>query len=482
MAKEFIVAIELGSTNITGIAGKKNSDGSINVLAVVRENATSCIRKGVVYNIDKTTQCLSTVMKKLKSALKSGIERVYVGVGGQSIQSVLNVIVKELPDDTLISQDIINGMMDQNRGMQYPEQEILDAATQEYKVGAQYTIDPAGVQSNRIEGNFLNILCRKSFFRKLNRCFENAGISIAELYLAPVALADSVLTDSEKRTGCLLVDLGAETTTVSVYYRNILRQLTVIPLGGNNITKDLTSFQMEEDEAEKLKLERGSAFTENSEIDRENPIKIENGEIKQEEFVFCIEARLREIIENVWNQVPEDYRTHLMGGIVLTGGGANMKNIKRAFTEVTNIKKIRIATSVKQNVTTDKSDIVLKDCCMNTALGLLAKGDMNCASVTKPANPSGLFEQPTPQPAVEKPQPVTQGSHQPGRVPKLEEKRIEEARRAQNEIDQIETRVRDAIGETADKAPRRPGFLNRMKTALGDFANSIISAEEDDEK
>ena len=199
MAKEFIAAIELGSTNITGIAGKKNSDGSINVLAVVREDSTSCIRKGVVYNIDKTTQCLSTVMKKLKSALKSGIEHVYVGVGGQSIHSVLNVIVKELQDDTLISQDIINGMMDQNRSMTYPEQEILDAATQEYKVGAQYTIDPAGVQSNRLEGNFLNILCRKSFYRNLNLCFENAGIGIAELYLAPVALADSVLTDSEKR-------------------------------------------------------------------------------------------------------------------------------------------------------------------------------------------------------------------------------------------------------------------------------------------
>ena len=315
MAKEFIAAIELGSTNITGIAGKKNSDGSINVLAVVREDSTSCIRKGVVYNIDKTTQCLSTVMKKLKSALKSGIEHVYVGVGGQSIHSVLNVIVKELQDDTLISQDIINGMMDQNRSMTYPEQEILDAATQEYKVGAQYTIDPAGVQSNRLEGNFLNILCRKSFYRNLNLCFENAGIGIAELYLAPVALADSVLTDSEKRTGCMLVDLGGDTTTVAVYYRNILRQLTVIPLGGNNITKDLTSFQMEEDEAEKLKLSLGSAFTDTAEIDREKTIKTENGEIKQEEFLYCVEARLKEIIANAWNQVPDDYKTHLLGGI-----------------------------------------------------------------------------------------------------------------------------------------------------------------------
>lgn len=484
MAKEFIVAIELGSTNITGIAGKKNSDGSIHVLAVVREDATSCIRKGVVYNIDKTTQCLTAVMKKLKTALKSGIEHVYVGVGGQSIHSVLNVIVKELPDDTLISQDIINGMMDQNRSMSYPDQEILDAATQEYKVGAQYTIEPSGVQSNRLEGNFLNILCRKSFYRNLNLCFENAGISIAELYLAPVALADSVLTDSEKRTGCMLVDLGADTTTVAVYYRNILRQLTVIPLGGNSITKDLTSFQMEEDEAEKLKLNLASAYTDNNEIDREKVIKIENGEVRQEEFLFCVEARLREIIENAWNQVPDEYKNHLMGGIVLTGGGANMKNIKRAFTEHTGIKKIRVATSVKQKITTEKSDIELKDCFMNTALGLLAKGDMNCATPVKPVNNGGLFEQTINPQTNETKQPVNVGNRQPGTVLKPEEReKIERERRiAAAEEDALNDRIKEQLEKNKNKPPKRPGFLNRWKDAIGDFANKIISAEEDEEK
>ena len=484
MAKEFIAAIELGSTNITGIAGKKNSDGSINVLAVVREDSTSCSRKGVVYNIDKTTQCLSTVMKKLKSALKSGIEHVYVGVGGQSIHSVLNVIVKELQDDTLISQDIINGMMDQNRSMTYPEQEILDAATQEYKVGAQYTIDPAGVQSNRLEGNFLNILCRKSFYRNLNLCFENAGIGIAELYLAPVALADSVLTDSEKRTGCMLVDLGGDTTTVAVYYRNILRQLTVIPLGGNNITKDLTSFQMEEDEAEKLKLSLGSAFTDTAEIDREKTIKTENGEIKQEEFLYCVEARLKEIIANAWNQVPDDYKTHLLGGIVLTGGGANMKNIKRAFSEFTGIKKIRVATSVKQKITTEKSDIELKDCFMNTALGLLAKGDMNCATPIKPVSTGGLFETPTPaaQPAEPKPAP-TGSTPKPGTILKPDERaKIEQERkRIEDEERAMSARIREELSNKKDK-PKRGTIFEKWRKSIGDFANSIISAEEEEEK
>ena len=176
-AKDFIVALELGSTMITGIAGRKSMDGSIQILAVVREDATSCIRKGVVYNIDKTSVCLNNVIKKLRSLLKADISQVYVGVGGQSIRSIKNVIVKNIPDDGVISQDMINELMDNNRSTLYPDLEILDAATQEYKVGTQYQVDPVGIQSDKIEGNFLNIVCRKAFYRNLNKCFEKANIS-----------------------------------------------------------------------------------------------------------------------------------------------------------------------------------------------------------------------------------------------------------------------------------------------------------------
>ena len=251
---EFIVAIELGSSKITGIAGKKNLDGSISVLAVVKEDATQCIRKGVVYNIDKTGQCLTGIINKLRKQLKYEISQVYVGVGGQSIRSVRNVIVKDLPTDTIITSDMINELMDANRNMTYPDQEILDAATQEYKVDNQFVLDPVGIKATRLEGNFLNILWRKAFYDNLNNCFEKSGISIAEMYLAPLALADAVLSEAEKRGGCVLVDFGADTTTVSVYYKNILRHLAVIPLGGNNITKDIASLQMEEKDAEAMKL------------------------------------------------------------------------------------------------------------------------------------------------------------------------------------------------------------------------------------
>ena len=168
MPKEFIVAIELGSSKMTGIAGKKNMDGSISVLAIVREDSTSCIRKGVVYNIDKTVICITNIIKKLETTLKTKIEKVYVGVGGQSIRSVKNVIVKELPAGTIVTQEIINELMDANRSMTYPDLEILDAAIQEYKVDSQYQLDPVGIQCSRIE-LFKNMEDRGEQFKTLVR-------------------------------------------------------------------------------------------------------------------------------------------------------------------------------------------------------------------------------------------------------------------------------------------------------------------------
>lgn len=379
-AREFIVAIELGSYKMTGIAGKKNLDGSITVLALVKEDSSSFIHKGVVYNMDKTAQCIANIVKKLTATLKQEITHVYVGVGGQSIRSVKNNIIKTLPSDTIVTQAMVNELMDANRNMSYQDQEILDAATQEYKVDNQLQLDPVGIQCSRLEGNFLNILWRYDFYRRLNKCFEMAGVAIAEMYLAPLALADAVLTDAEKRSGCVLVDLGADTTTVSVYYKNILRHLAVIPLGSNNITKDITSLQVEENVAEKLKLEHAVAFTENGDIDAQVSYALDaDRRVDQRRFVEIVEGRLEEIIENAWYQVPSEYAERLLGGLIITGGGSNMPNIETAFANHTRIEKIRIAKFVNLSINAKDTLITAHNAMMNTTLGILAKGDMNCA-------------------------------------------------------------------------------------------------------
>ena len=473
-AKDFIVAIELGSSKITGIAGKKSLDGSIQVLAVVREDATSCIRKGVVYNIDKTSACLTNIIKKLKTLLKSEISQVYVGVGGQSIRSLRNVIVKKFPEETIITQDMINELMDNNRSMSYPDLEILDAATQEYKVGTLSQIDPVGITCSKIEGNFLNILCRKSFYRNLNKCFENANISIAEMYLAPIALAHSVLNEAEKRTGCMLVDLGADTTTVSVYYKNILRHLAVLPIGGNNITKDITTLLMEENEAEAMKIKYASAFVDASEIDTDETLPI-NAErtVPAKAFNELVEARVNEIIQNVWlGQVPPEYYDKLLGGIILTGGGSKMKEIKKAFMEITGIQRIRIASTVKQTVSSTDKDINAHDGTMNTALGLLAKGDMNCAGPAIKPN-ADLFDTDGQTESTETDIQKTKNhkTDVPGRVESLEEKQRRERERQQEDKD---------VQEKPIERPKE-GLFFRAYRFVQELCTKIISEENDND-
>lgn len=459
---------------MTGIAGKNNIDGSITVYAVVEEDSSACIRKGVVYNLDKTGQCLTNIIQRLETILKREITKVYVGVGGQSIRSVKNVIIKDFPDGTIISQEMVNEIMDTNRGMTYPEQEILDSAVQEYKVDAQYQLDPVGIQCNHLEGNFLNILSRKSFYHHINTCFETAGIPIAEMYLAPLALADSVLTDAEKRMGCLLVDLGADTTTVCVYHKNILRHLAVIPLGSDNINKDLVNtFQLDESEAEDMKLKYGSAYTDNSSIENmPNYVIDQDRQMESRKFIELVEGRLAEIIQNAWFQVPSEYADKLSAGIILTGGGSNMPEIQRAFRQHTHMEKIRIAKFVNQSVNSDDQKVTEHKGMMNTILGLLAKGNMNCAGEEMR---NDLFG-----PATNKPVRNPNDTRREGVVPTAAEKlkAEEEARKKREEEEKARQEKAAEEARRLEEERRQNSFLHKMGKRIKQFGKKMIEPEE----
>ena len=482
MAKEFIVAIELGSTNIIGVAGKKNIDGSISILSVIKEDSTSCINKGVVYNIDKTVQCLTNIIKRLETSLKAKVAQVYVGVGGQSIRSVKNTLIKELPLDTVVTLDMVNELMDENRNMTYPAQEVLDAITQEYKVDAQYQLDPVGIQCTRLEANLLNILWKKSFYRNLNKCFDNAGIAIAEMYLAPLALADSVLTDVEKRVGCVLVDLGAETTTVSVYYRNILRHLAVIPLGGNNITIDIASLQMDDENAEKMKRKYASAYTDSKDIDENLKYSIdEDRQVDSKTFIEIVEARLEEIIKNVWYQVPSEYTDKLLGGFIITGGVSNMKNIEKAFKQHTGVDKIRIANFVQETINSNIPEITAHDATMNTVLGLIAKGDMNCAGdeLTSDlfAKENNTEATSTVVEAPKAPRSITETQGR-GVVPtEAEKQKAEEEARRKREEEEAEQRAREEEERRLEEEKRKNSPLNKLFRKTKNFFDQIMKEE-----
>ncbi len=475
-SKNFIVAIELGSTKITGVAGQKNHDGSFTVNAVVREDSTACIRKGVVYNADKTVQCITNIINRLKASMKTEIAQVYVGVGGQSIHSVRNVLVKDLADSQQVTQDLVNALMDTNRAMDYKDFEILDVVTQEYKVDNQFQLEPAGIECNHLEGNFLNILQRKRYYHNLNNCFDRAGVAIAEMYLAPIALADAVLTDSEKRSGCMLVDFGSETTTIQVFHKNILRHLAVIPLGSNNITKDIVSLQMEEADAEKMKLRYASAYTEANEIDGSLSYSIDNErKIESRKFIELIEARVQEIVQNAWYQVPVELTDKLVGGIIITGGGSNLKNIDVAFKNHTHISKVRIAKFVNYNIHSSNNDIMAHNGMMNTILGLLAKGEINCAGENI-VEQQDIFAPKAPEKEPEneqKPVRPAEPATGSGKVKTAEEKAreaaAEEEERRRKEEEERKRKEEEEEEERKRKEKKGPSLTSRLMKWLGTF-------------
>ena len=484
--KEFIVAIELGSSKVTGIAGQKKPDGSISVLALVKEDSSQFIRKGVVYNIDKTAQCLTSIIKKLETQLKTRITQVFVGVGGQSIRGVRNVVAKDMPDDTIITQEMVAELMEENRNLDYPDQKILDVAEQEYKVDTVMQLDPVGIRASHLEGNYLNILERKSFFQNLNKCFETAGIKVVEMYLAPLALANAVLTEAEKRSGCALIDLGADTTTVSVFYRNVLRHLAVIPLGANNITKDIAQpLQMEESEAEKMKLKYASAYTDNNEIDDTLKYSIDQErQVESRKFIDIVEGRLEEIILNVREQIPNEYCDKLLGGIILTGGGSNLKNIERAFAIHTHFEKIRIAKFVTLSINSNNELIKNHNGMMNTLLGLLAKGYINCAGNEIDPNRDLFEDDNNAYQANGQTERTPRQAHEVGPGVILTEQEEKEARRKreeqerQEEQERLEREKAERLErEEAERKRKENSWWNKLRRGLTDFGEKMVSDE-----
>ena len=397
---EFIAAIELGSSKITGVAGRKNSDGSMQVLAYAQEDSSTFIRKGVIFNLDKTAQSLTSIINRLEGELKNSIAKVYVGIGGQSLRTVRNVVSRDLEEEAIISEELVSAIGDENIAIPVVDMDILDVAPQEYKVGNNLQANPVGLVGSHIEGRFLNIVARASVRKNLEHCFQQAKIDIADQLIAPLVTANAVLTESERRSGCALIDFGADTTTISVYKNNILRFLTVLPLGGNSITHDITTLQMEEEEAERLKKAYGDALYEEDPEQEEATCKLDddNRIIKVADLNNIIEARAEEIVANVWNQIQlSSYEDKLLAGIILTGGAANLKNLDETLRKRSKIEKIRMA-KLPRNMVHAPNNILKKDGSQNTLFGLLFEGNQNCC-LTETA------PQAAPAPSVSKPEP-----------------------------------------------------------------------------
>lgn len=395
---DFIVAVELGSSKVAGIAGKKK-DGTMQILAYAEEKTTGCVKRGVVLNIEKTHQSVNNIISKLEAVLKTKITRAYVGVGGQSMRSYKCLIKRNLLTQSYITNDVIDAIRQESYEIPFNDYQVLENFPQEYVVDSNSIADPVGVMGTNVEGEFLDVIAKTNLRNNIDMVFNTAGISIVEGLISPIQLGNNVLTDAEKRSGCALVDLGADTTTLVVYKNNIVRYLVTIPLGSNNINKDLATLPIDDAETEDVKLKYGDACQDFDASDDNTETQYyttsDGRQIDVATIKNVIEARMTEIIANVNEQiVNSDYSEKLLAGLVITGGGSGMKNIVRAFVKNTNIEKVRVAAKVNQTVvkTSNAPSIALDSPRATTIVSLLLAGTEPCGGESFDRMPD-IFDQ-----------------------------------------------------------------------------------------
>ncbi len=397
-----IAAIEIGSSKITGMIGGRMADGSIQIKAFVKEDSSAFIRRGMVCNVDQTTECLKNIKLQLENSIKHRLSNVYVCIGGQSLHSMLNAVTREFDVETKITQEIVNDLYEENRQIAVSDYWLTKIIPQDYYGGNQRltsSASVAGVVANKIEGNFLNIYYRHKFYELIKECLNSAGFKNVEYMMTPIVLGDSLLSMDAMRTGCVLVDFGKDTTSVAIYSSKLLRRLAVIPLGAGNITKDIASvFKIEESEAEELKRQYGSAYSEKEtmEADADKKYHLKDGrEIKARELAEIVEARIEEILVNVEEQIKRSglkAENDLISGAVLTGGGANLRDLNKAFKQFTQIgtEKIKFAKTFSIPVNSKFVEIKKAEGTLNGILSAIAQGKENCVGEEIPED-GGLF-------------------------------------------------------------------------------------------
>lgn len=344
--KQYYVGLDIGTTKIVAMIGEKNEFGKIRILGYGQSKSEG-INKGVVHNITKTIQSILQAIKDAQDRTGLIIKDVEVGIAGQHILSMQHsdYITRSNPEQVIDEEDIqklINQVY--SLGMQ-PGQEIIHVLPQEYKVDGQAEIkEPIGMEGSRLEASFHLVIGQMSSIRNIGRCVKSAGLNLVKLTLEPLASAESVLSEEEKEAGVALVDIGGGTTDVAIFKDGIIRHTAVIPMGGNVITDDIKEgCAILGKYAELLKVRFGSAWPgENKENEMVAIPGIKGKEPKEisvKNLSKIIYARMVNILEAINNVIKnyghDEQKKKLFAGIVLTGGGSQLKHIKQLAEYVT---------------------------------------------------------------------------------------------------------------------------------------------------
>ncbi|MCD7916547.1 MAG: cell division protein FtsA [Tannerellaceae bacterium] len=395
---DFIAAIDLGTSHLVGMVGVKSESGALSIIAHEVENSATCIRRGCVYNVEETANKIKRLILKLENKLQGAkIGKVYVGIGGQSLRTIDHTVPKILGVDGVVTEEVIDSLYQECASYRPDMMDVLSITSPAYYLDGKHEVNPVGIPCNRIEARYKLVVGRPSLRRYVtNSIAERAKIEIADIIVSPLALADMVLSEDEKDLGCALIGFGAGVTSLTVYKSGQLVSLCVIPFGGNMITKDITSLNLVEAEAERIKKTYGSAIQDK---DSDAAIQVSSAdgmglrEVKLADLNNVVEARLQEILENVYARLEATGLMDGLGaGIIITGGASALKNLPDA---IQNRLKIDVRyAAVRKNII-QRNDLVAADPEYAVAVGLLAKGTKNCAAYIPPP------PKPTPKPEEE---------------------------------------------------------------------------------
>lgn len=342
--EEIIVGLDIGTTKICAIVGRKNEFDKLEVLGMGKAVSDGVVG-GEVMNIDKTVRAIEKAIAEASESSGIDIRVVNVGIAGQHIRStVQHGSITRTSEDEINTDDINRLTADMYRIVIPPGSQIIHVMPQNYIVDYQEGIsDPVGMAGVRLEADFHIITAKTGAINNINKCIKRAGLEIENLILEPLSSSLSVLSEDEKQAGVCLVDIGGGTTDVAVFYDGIIRHTAVIPFGGNIITADIKQGCMVmEHQAELLKVKFGRAIAEEASPNeivsipglRNRPPK----EISVKNLAHVIEARMEEIIEMVHAEIiSSGYHKKLAGGIVVTGGGAQLSNLSQLFEYMTGL-------------------------------------------------------------------------------------------------------------------------------------------------
>ena len=388
------VGLDIGTTKIVAMVGRENEFGKVEILGVGKSQSLG-VHRGVVNNITQTIQSIQQAVEEAKTNSGQAIEDVVVGIAGQHIRSLQHsdYITRSNPEK-VIDQDDIDALIQQvHKLVMLPGEEIIHVLPQEYKVDGQAEIkEPIGMYGGRLEANFHVVVGQVHSIKNIGRCVVSANLQLANITLEPLASSDAVLTQEEKEAGVALIDIGGGTTDLAIFKDGIIRHTAVIPFGGNIITEDIKEgCSIIEKQAELLKIKFGSAWPGEN---RDTEIVAIPGlrgrdpkEISLKTLSKIINARVVEIIEQVFLEIKNYGHTvqkkKLIAGIVLTGGGSQLKHLKQLVEYITGMDTRigypgeHLAGETSQNNTSPM---------YSTAVGLLMKALENPSDIENSAS------------------------------------------------------------------------------------------------